>query len=463
MKSGLRRAVRNAGPPVPLGDSRGGLYALPGLAMGSSADEALMRTFGTQGTVFANVSLLASATADPAWKLFRSAPQDGLRRYTTGDQGSDQRTEVIKHQALSVLEKPASMVVDGHEVNFWTRSSLFEISQLWMELTGKAHWIVEYDPRVNFPVGLWPVRPDRMTPVPDRDRYLKGWVYTAPDGREKVPLEPWEVIYNRYPDPLDAYGGVGPISSVLVDIDASKYAAEYNRNYFLNSAEPGGVLQADHTLSDGEYNTLVNRWRESHKGVSRAHRIALLEAGVTYVPVHVTMKDMEFIGGRMASRDIIREALGMHKVMTGVTDDVNRANAQTGEEVFGSWKVAPRLKRWRDVLNFQFLPLFGSAGSGTEFDFVLPMPRNREQDNAELKTKAEAALALVEAGYDQRDVLEAVGLPDMKAVLTLSDQPALPPRWTVPVTPAPAAAEAPEEAQNRLRQMAAWNALAGVR
>ena len=64
----------------------------------------------------------------------------------------------------------------------------------------------------------------------------------------------------------------------------------------------------------------------------------------------------------------------MHKVMTGVTDDVNRANAQTGEEVFASWKVAPRLDRWRDVLNTQFLPLFGSAGEGVEFDYVFPQP-----------------------------------------------------------------------------------------
>ncbi|HEY6276016.1 MAG TPA: phage portal protein [Streptosporangiaceae bacterium] len=465
MGSLLGKALRNAAP-VPIGDSTA-LYSLPGLAMGGSPDEALMRTYGTNGTVFANVGLLASATAGPVWKLFRSAPQDGRQRYTTSDQGSDNRTEVIKHQALSVLMQPASMTVGGRTMNFWSRMSLFEISTLWMELTGKSHWVVEYDPRASFPVGLWPVRPDRMTPVPDRDAYLKGWVYTAPDGREKIPLRPDEVIYNRYPDPLDVYGGTGPIGSVLVDIDAARYAAEWQRNFFINSAEPGGVLQADHTLSDEEYNALTNRWRETHKGVSRSHRIALLEAGVTWVQTHQSMKDMDFGGLRLSSRDIIREALRMHKVMTGVTDDVNRANAQTGEEVFASWLVQPRLERWRDVLNYQFLPLFGATGQGYEFDFVLPMPRNREQDNAELKTKAEAAMSLVIAGYDQHDVLLAVGLPDMKTALRLADVPALPPRWTVPMAaPAPAgenpegggeAGTADEQAQARMRALAAFN------
>ena len=478
---GKALAVRNSSPPVPMGD--GGAsphgFMLGGSGLGPP-DEALMRAYSANGTVHANVGLIASSVAGQPWKLFRQAPQDGRRRYTTADQGSDQRTEVVNHQALNVLNKPASMVIDGHEINFWTRQSLFEISTIWMKTTGKAHWIVDFDPRANFPVGLWPVRPDRMTPVPDARQFLAGWIYTSPDGRTKIPLDPWEVIYNRYPDPLDVYGGTGPIGAVLTDIDAADYGAQWNRNFFLNSAEPGGVLQVDHTLKDDEFNMITNRWREAHRGVARAHRIALLEAGVTFVATGQSMKDMDFSNLRSTSRDIIRESLRMHKVMTGVTDDVNRANAQTGEEVFTSWEVAPELRRWRDnVINAQFLPLFGSTAAGVEFDFVDPVPRNREQDNLELAAKANAALSLVTAGYNQHDVLEVVGLPDMDVALKLTTLPALPPRWTAPLAPGPApgpedgeigpepaaagADEAPGPQDVLKRQMAAWNALGGVR
>ena len=168
------------------------------------------------------------------------------------------------------------------------------------------------------------------------------------------------------------------------------------------------------------------------------------------------MKDMDF--ARPAddvSRDIIREALRMHKVMTGVTDDVNRANAQTGEEVFANWWIEPRLHRWRDVLNYQFLPLFGTTGQGVEFDYVFPMPRNREQDNAELTAKATAAQSLVTAGYDPHDVLEVVGLPDMDVVETATQAPRCRPGGCL--TP-PAAARrrrgaAPDEMAARLRKM----------
>ena len=415
-----------------------------------------MRAYGTQGTVFANVSMLASSTAKPEWHLYRQAKQDGRQRYTTNDQGSDQRQEVIKHQALSVLQRPATITVKGQERVIWSRFGLFELSQIWMETTGKSYWVVLRDPRATFPLGLWPVRPDRMTPVPDPDNYMLGWVYTAPDGREKIPLGVDEVIFNRYPNPLDVYGGLGPIQSVLTDIDSSRYSAEWNRNYFINSAEPGGVIQVEDNLEDEDWRKLTDRWRESHRGVARAHRVAVLEGGQTWVPNSHTLRDMDFANLRNVGRDVIRESLGMHKVMTGVTDDVNRANAQTGEEVFASWKIAPRLDRWKDVLNTQFLPMFGAAGEGVEFDYVFPMPANREQDNAELTAKCAAWAALVGAGAEPHAALEVVGLPDMEIVEQATQSPALPPGWVPEMAPGAApggAAPGQDEMAARLRKM----------
>src|SRR5215469_4545911 len=125
------------------------------------------------------------------------------------------------------------------------------------------------------------------------------------------------------------------------------------------------------------------------------------------------MKDMDFGNLRNVSRHLIGEAWGMHKIMLGNSVDLNRANAQTGEEVFANWSITPRLDQWKDVLNEQFLPLFGSAGENVEFDYIYPLPQNREQDNDELATKTAAWATLVGAGADPHDAAEVVGLPDM--------------------------------------------------
>lgn len=471
----IRDAV--GGPPVPMG-GESGMWRLPGLSMsgGGNAGEALMRSYGTVGTIFSIVSLYADATARAPWEMFRQQQQDKRVRYTTRDEGSDQRTQVVQHAALSLLNNPNP---------FWTRRGLMELGQMYLDLCGEAYEVL--DIRAGIPVGRWSVRPDRMEPVPDPDTYLKGYVYTSPDGKEKIPLLPGEVIQVKYPNPLDPYHGIGPVQSVLVDIDAARYSAEWNRNFFVNSATPGGVIQVDHRLDDDEWDDLTTRWRETHTGVSRAHRVAVLEAGATWVPNQHTMRDMDFGNLRGVMRDVMREAFRMHKVMLGVSDDVNRANAQTGEEVFSSWGVVPRLDRWKDTWNGFYLPLFGATGRSVELDYVRPIPTNREQDNLELTSKANAVGALVDAGYDPHDVLEVVGLPDMKTIPK-------PPAGGLPVgTPgagmgAPAPAAIPGEAgqggdaQNmrqlrisagwdspawdaleEMRRNAAWNSVAGAR
>lgn len=435
MKSGLRRArLRNAGPPVPMGEG-GYRGAFPGLSLLNSGFETYMQAYASSGTVWQIAHLLASSVAKPEWRLYRKQQQDGRVRYTTSDQGSDQRTEVVKHQAITVLQQPATIKARSRSFPVWTRFSLFEISQLYLELCGEAYWVIDYVPGTTIPAGLWPVRPDRMEPVPDPDVYLKGWIYTSPDGREKVPLEVADVMQVKYPSPLDSYRGLGPAQAVLVDIESARYSAEWNRNFFLNSAEPGGVLTAPGELDDDEWRKLMNRWREGHRGVSRAHRVAVLEGGITWTPNPHTMKDMDFASLRNLSRDLIREAWGIHKIMLGNSDDVNRANAQTGEEVFANWSVVPRLDRWKDALNYQLLPLFGSTGENVEFDYIYPLPANREQDNAELTSKTQAWAALVGAGADPHDAAEVVGLPDMNVVEQATQAPALPPGW-VPEQPA---------------------------
>jgi len=434
-------APASSGPPVPMG---GSVITTPGSSPGANADLALIRAFKMNGTVHANVSLMARSVAKQQWNLFEKAAPSP--RFTTSDRGSDQRPQITTHAALNVLNSPASITVQTprgpRRVQVWSRTQLFQVSQIWMKTCGKSYWVVDTAEDASpFPLGLWPVRPDRIIPVPDRDRFLAGYVYRSPDGREMIPLRPDEVIVNRYVDPEDpGYGGCGPVQAVINDIQAADYAAAWNKNYFINSAEPGGIIQLDQALSDEEFDQFTSRWRETHRGVARAHRIAILEAGATWVANAHSARDMDFVNLRNSSRDIIREALAMHKVMTGVTEDVNRANAQTGEEVFAEWTVAPDLEQWRDdVINAQFLPLFGETAEGLEFDFAYPTPANREQDNAELTTRVTAYAALVGAGVDPDDAAATVGLPPMRTVERATQAPAMPPGWVPEMAPGAAA------------------------
>lgn len=374
------------------------------LGVGRGDRETFMRQYGMSGTVYAIVSLLAEASAAPTWRLYKTAPVDGRVRYTTGDKGSDQRTQVVQHAAIKLWDNP-----NAYNTGFEFR----EGSQLHEELTGETAWVI--DNEIGFPTAIWYVRPDRLEPCLDEYGALTGWIYTGPDGSQ-TPLKLNEIIFEKKPDPLDPHRGLGPVQAIMPNIQQQRYATEYQRNLFINGAQPGGVITVPNKLNDQDFDEMVDRWRESHRGVARAGHVGVLEHGATWMPGTNSNRDMEYGELRLANRDELREAWRVHKAMLGSSDDVNRANAEAAEDTFVRYQVIPRLNRRRDTLNHKLLPLFGSSGQGVEFDYDDPSTENAEAAAKELSQKADAAQKLIDAGFDPDDVCETVGLPRMKTI-----------------------------------------------
>lgn len=394
--SGLAEAagrIRNRTEAVPYTGRAG--TGLLGLSTRNDA-EAQMQAMSTVGTLFAIVSRLADSTAEVQWLLWRKAASGK----------KEDRTVVTSHAALDLWNKPNP---------FYRRRLFTEAIQQHQDLVGESWWVVLRSPLSPLPLELWPVRPDRMRPVPDPETFLRGYVYCSPDG-EKVPLGVDDVIHPMMPNPLDPYRGLGPVQALMTDIDSAKFGAQWNRNFFINGAQPGGVVEVPERLEDDEFDELVERWREQHQGVANAHRVAVLERG-TFKERKFSMRDMQFTELRNISREQIREAYGYPKGMLGTVDDVNRANAEAGEVMFARWLVQPRLERLKDVLNFSLLPMYGKqAERSLEWDYVTPIPKSREDDDRERDSKSQAWAALVTAGADPDDASDAVGLPRMRTV-----------------------------------------------
>src|SRR6266540_504791 len=245
-----------------------------------NTSETQLKAYGAVGTLFSIVHRISESTSQVGWNLYRKNT-DGRVRY----EGEETRTQVTRHAALDLLARP----------NPWeTQQSFVEVTQKHLDLTGEGWWVVATDPRFpSLPLELWTVRPDRMTPIPHPTQFISGYVYSSPDG-EQVPLGVNEVIQIKYPNPLDPYRGLGPVQAILVDLDATKYSAQWNRNFFLNSAEPGGIIEFPDKLTDDEFDDFTQRWREQHQGVAAAHRVAILERG-TWKDRTISQRDMQFV------------------------------------------------------------------------------------------------------------------------------------------------------------------------
>lgn len=400
--------------PVPY-VSRGVRHMLP---FGSRSDaEAQMRAMGSVGTLFAIVNRTSNAVAQVEWKLWRKAKS-----------GKDEdRVEVASHLALDIWRKPNK---------FYTRQELVETTQQHRDLTGEAWWVIARDPRARaIPLELWPVRPDRMEPVPHPEDFLSGYIYRSPDG-ERIPLKLDEVIQLRTPNPLDPYRGMGPVQSILTDLDSTRYSAEWNRNFFINSATPGGIIEVPDEWNDEEFDQFRDRWDEQHRGVAAAHRVALLERGAKWVERTYSMRDMQFVELREISSKVIREAFGMPKFAIGDVEDVNRATAEASKAWFAEQLTIPRLEGIKGALNNDYLPLFGATAEGLEFDFEDPVPQDAEARDRERISKATAAKLYREGGWSRDSIREALELPE---ALEAEPDPEPEPAPALPVPAAPAA------------------------
>lgn len=376
---------------------------------------AQMAAYGSVSTLFAIVHNLSSGFAGIDWHLYRKRV-DQRRVYGPAP---DDRKEVTAHQALKVQQRPNPFM--------WWQSFSEQVQQH-VDLTGEGTAVVD---RVgSVPVEMWPVRPDRMTPIPDREEFLAGWVYSAPDG-EKVPIDVGDVLQIKLPNPLDPYRGLGPVQALMTDLDSARYSAEWNRAFFRNSAQPGGIIEVEASLNDKQFRQMVQRWRESHQGVSNAHRVGILEHG-KWRDVAFTMKDMQFAELRGVAREIIREAFSYPRFMLGEPEGSNRASAMAAEYVEARRLLVPRAERWKGALNNVYLPMFGSTGDGVEFDYDSPVPDDEDAEAARIKVRCEAWAILVGQGVPPEVAAEIVCLPPDLLALT---EPPPPPPVIVPAPP----------------------------
>lgn len=304
------------------------------------------------GWLFATVDRIASAVARSQWMLFRN--------------GGGDREEVTDHALLDLWKSPSP---------FYTRPEFLSFSGNHFGLVGEIWWVIVRDSMgFGLPVELQPVRPDRIRPVPSPDDFISGYIYQV--GSTKIPLDREDVIFTRRPSPIDPYRGIGPLGSLMFDLGSEKAAAQWTSSFFRNSALPGGIIEMDEEMRDDDFDRFVARWRQQHQGVNNAHRVAIIERG-QWKDRAFSQRDMQFEQMRKLNRDIILGAYGMPASILGVSENVNRANAEAAEVLFARWIVVPILELVKEALNQH---LVAQVDSSLEFGYQDPTPANREQN-----------------------------------------------------------------------------------
>lgn len=254
--------------------------------------------------------------------------------------------EIFEHPLLTFLRL----------VNpFQTKEEFIGLDTIYMECLGESFWAI------NFNVGGEPAEavlpyPNLMSVIPAKAfPYVKGYVYGT--GSEAIPLDVNEIIHFKYPNPSNQYRGLGQAKAIGVNLSAERNSDLWVNQFFHNSARPDGVIEFDYNLADEQFDKLKLQWKEQYQGVSKSHKVALLEGGGKYKQIQDSVKDMDFPNLKINNRNIILGVEAMPIGAMGISENVNKANVQAGEYQFAK-RIRTLLNWKRAKLQEQLLPKF---------------------------------------------------------------------------------------------------------
>ncbi|WP_200796563.1 phage portal protein [Sporanaerobacter acetigenes] len=275
------------------------------------------RTAMQTTAVYACVRILAETTA--------SLP---LHIYKRTDKGKE---KALDHPLYYLLHDEPNPEM----TSFVFRETLMGHLLLW----GNAYSQIIRDGRGRV-LALYPLMPDRMMVY----RSDSGEIYYtySKDGEEYI-LKNWEVLHIQGLG-FDGLVGYSPIAMAKNAIGMAIATEEYGATFFNNGASPGGVLEHPGILKDPE--KVRKSWNSVYGGSGNAHKVAVLEEGMSFKPIGIPPEQAQFLQTRKFQLNEIARIFRIPPHMIGDLDKSSFSNIEQQSLEFVKYTLTPWLSRW---------------------------------------------------------------------------------------------------------------------
>ncbi len=296
--------------------------------------------------------------------------------------GEEHDEQLYEHELLDLLDG-VNPDMTGLELKYMTVAHL--------ETVGNAFWFLEgvTDDLKTKPTAIYPLIPSWVRVHVNHDTFpSKVSHYEYRYYGRIYRFERHQILHFKYPDPADPHEGIGTVQAIAQWIDQDNYAIEFNRRFFLNGARLGGFLQSESAYTPEQLEYLQKSFESIYKGVENAYRVAALPKGTEYKSASESQKDMDFANLMDKMRDRNLSGFRVPRTALGITDDVNRANAEATNYVFALRVIKPAMTMMTAYINEFLVPRYGED---IYLDFENPVPEDRLQRIEEMKAATAGA------------------------------------------------------------------------
>lgn len=274
-------------------------------------------------SVFAAVRVISEAIASLPYHVYENT-----------DEG---KNRVKAHPLNDILGREANSEMAA----FTLRETLMAHVLLW----GNGYAEIERNVRGDV-IGLWPLMPDKTDVI--RKDGVKHYV-TRVNG-QLIRLEDRNVLHISGLS-HDGLKGYSPITLMRESLGLTIAAEEFGARMFSNNARPSGVLQSPGKLSPEAAQRLKESWSSIHQGLSNAHRVAILEEGLTWSQMSINPDDAQFLETRKLQKTEVATMFNIPPHMIGDLEHATFSNIEHQGIQFVVHTIRPWLVRWEQEIN----------------------------------------------------------------------------------------------------------------
>jgi hypothetical protein len=400
-------------------------HAFKAFRVGPAVVENADRYFGTDPetygpSVYGDYLVLSSTVYACANLKARNISSLPIRFYA-GEHNS--RREITSGPIVKLFKQ-----VNPH----WTYQRLMQMTQLSLDIWGESFWVLERDSR-GVPYEIWWARPDRMRIVPHPENYIEGYIYDW--NGQRIAFTPDEVVWFRYPNPLDEFTGLSPISSARLAIDTGVSALRSNANIFKNGVQLAGVLSPmdkDAVWQREQVDALRDMLDRRFRGVDKAHRIAILGQSAMFSPMSISPKDAQFMELMTWTRSDIAMVFQVPPELIGDHSHATYSNINQAYKGFWTDCLVPQATMIGNEITEQLVKLFPGVDEAVlDYSSVTAL----QQDANEI---SEQAMRWFQMGVPLNKILHELApnlLPENQGMYPWGDTPGNQPVQTQESTP----------------------------
>lgn len=289
----------------------------------------------------------------------RARLMTGLQMRFYNGRSNDKR-EVTSHPAIDLWWK----------VNpFWTAERLARMDELSMGTWGETFWAIQR--KAGQPAEIWWLKPSRVVPVPHSNNYISGYLYQSVSG-EQIPFRPDEIIWFRYPNPIDEFSPLSPLAAARLAADTSTAMMKSNNQLFSQGMQAAGLIVPatdKATFTTDQANDLELQLRRKLTGSKNAHKWAVLRYEAQFKQLSISPKDAEFSAGLGLTFRQVCRAYGMQAPLMNELEHATLANAVVFERIEWTGALKPDAEFRAAEVREQYLPLFRNGPDYCEYDF----------------------------------------------------------------------------------------------